>query len=114
MWNAGYHWFPQSYVNAVSSSYCAANPQTTDFYAFAKEWAKTDPAATVPSTTASNILGTQTAASLYYTYAAVTAAASKSANNKGSTSSGMATDPSLRNVFAAALMAIMLFSRTLG
>ena len=66
----GYHWFPQSYVNAVSSSYCAADPQSTLFYDFARDWAKTNPAAKVPSTTAENVLGTQTAASLYYTYAA--------------------------------------------
>ena len=66
----GYHWFPQSYVNAVSSSYCAASPQSTPFYDFAREWAKTDPAAKIPSTTAENVLGSQTAFSLYYTYAA--------------------------------------------
>ena len=66
----GYHWFPQTYVNAVSSSYCAADPQSTLFYDFARDWAKTNPAAKLPSTTAENVLGTQTAASLYYTYAA--------------------------------------------
>ncbi len=66
----GYHWFPQSYVNAISSSYCGASPQSTGFYDFASGWAKTDPAAKLPSTTAENVLGSQTAASLYYTYAA--------------------------------------------
>ena len=66
----GYHWFPQSYVAAVSSSYCGASPQSTGFYDFAREWASTDAAAKIPSMTAENVLGTQTAASLYYTYAA--------------------------------------------
>ena len=78
----GYHWFPQSYVSAVSSSYCHANPQTTEFYSFASEWAKANPAASVPSTTAANILGTQTAASLYYTYASAHIAAGDGSASK--------------------------------
>lgn len=63
----GYHWFPSSYISAVSSSYCNSNPQTLEFYSWVSEWSQTDPAARVPSTTAPNVLGTQTAASLYYT-----------------------------------------------
>ncbi|KAF3938762.1 hypothetical protein ABW19_dt0200604 [Dactylella cylindrospora] len=81
----GYHWFPDSYMNAVSSSYCNADPATTGFYPFYHQWMQTDPAATVPSTTAPDILGTEAAASLYYTYAAaasITSAAS-STRRKG-------------------------------
>ena len=79
----GYHWFPKTYVEAISSSYCAASPQSTGFYQFASQWASTDPAASVPSTTAENVLGSQTAASLYYTYAAaVTTGSSKNASSR--------------------------------
>ncbi|KAH8816917.1 hypothetical protein F5884DRAFT_777897 [Xylogone sp. PMI_703] len=94
----GYHWFPQSYVNAVSSTYCAANPEKTEFYAFVREWAKTDSAASVPSTTAPNILGTQTAASLYYTYAAATLTSDKSSG-----SPAMGKSLSLRKIMVGAL-----------
>ncbi|KAG5208150.1 hypothetical protein GTR04_1844 [Trichophyton interdigitale] len=66
----GYHWFPKSYVDAASKAYCGQVPAPAEFFDFIKEWAKTDPAATLQSTTASTILGTQTDASLYYTYAA--------------------------------------------
>ncbi|KAJ5884804.1 hypothetical protein N7495_009314 [Penicillium taxi] len=65
----GYHWFPETYLSAVSSTYCNANPQTTGFYAVAHEYSVSNKAS-VPTTTASDILGTQTAASLYYTYEA--------------------------------------------
>lgn len=95
----GYHWFPESYVSAVSSSYCGANPQTTGFYPFAQEWAKTDSAAKVPSTTASDLLGTQTAASLYYTYAAETAV---SGSKEGAAADTMHS--SLRRVLLVALL----------
>ncbi|OQE01252.1 hypothetical protein PENVUL_c043G10137 [Penicillium vulpinum] len=71
----GYHWFPESYMNGVSSAYCSANPQTTGFYPFAEQWSKKS-AASVPTTTAVDSLGTQTAASLYYTYAAESTATS--------------------------------------
>ncbi|EFR03398.1 hypothetical protein MGYG_06397 [Nannizzia gypsea CBS 118893] len=66
----GYHWFPKSYVEAASKAYCGQVPAQVEFYEFMNQWSKTDPAATVSSTTASTILGTQTDASLYYTYAA--------------------------------------------
>ncbi|KAM5464006.1 hypothetical protein MauCBS54593_007182 [Microsporum audouinii] len=68
----GYHWFPQSYVNAASKAYCGENPAPAEFYQYMRQWARTDPAAIIPSTTASTILGTQTDASLYYTYSAAT------------------------------------------
>ena len=64
----GYHWFPAQYVSAVSSSYCAAEAATTDFYAFQQNWAKTQTEVNVGSTTASNALGSETAMSAYYTY----------------------------------------------
>lgn len=95
----GYHWFPESYVRAVSSSYCSVNPQTTGFYQFVPDWAKTDSAASVPSTTAANVLGTQTAASLYYTYAAATAASDSTQEGSAVASTRL----SLRRVFITAL-----------
>ncbi|KAK6347324.1 hypothetical protein TWF696_007394 [Orbilia brochopaga] len=79
----GFHWFPASYMSAVSSTYCNANPITTAFYPFVSEWAKTDPVANVGSSTASDILGTETAASLYWTYATAIGAASTSKPNAG-------------------------------
>ncbi|KAF3099620.1 hypothetical protein TWF569_004686 [Orbilia oligospora] len=66
----GYHYFPQSYMEAVSSTYCNANPITTAFYPFVSSWSKTNELAKVPTTTAPNVLGTQTEQSLYWTYAA--------------------------------------------
>ncbi|EPS42076.1 hypothetical protein H072_3945 [Dactylellina haptotyla CBS 200.50] len=65
----GDHWFPESYMSAASSAYCNASPITTAFYPFMTEWSKTAAAAQVPSTTAPDLLGTQTEASLYWTYA---------------------------------------------
>lgn len=91
-------------MSAVSSSYCGANPQTTGFYPFAQEWAKTDSAAKVPSTTASDLLGTQTAASLYYTYAAETAVSDV---KEGAAAGTMHS--SLRRVLVALLLSLMLF-----
>ncbi|KAK6349372.1 hypothetical protein TWF730_010119 [Orbilia blumenaviensis] len=67
---AGFHWFPQDYISAASSAYCNANPITTAFYPFISSWSKTAEMAKVPTTTAPNILGTQTEQSLYWTYAA--------------------------------------------
>ncbi|RVD86155.1 uncharacterized protein DFL_004445 [Arthrobotrys flagrans] len=66
----GDHYFPESYMSAVSSTYCNANPITTGFYPFVSSWSKTNELAKVPTTTAPNILGTQTEQSLYWTYAA--------------------------------------------
>ncbi|KAF3909438.1 hypothetical protein AA313_de0202371 [Arthrobotrys entomopaga] len=65
----GYHWFPASYMSAASSSYCNASPITTGFYPFVTQWSKTNADAKVPMTTAPNVLGTETAASAYWTYA---------------------------------------------
>ncbi|KAF3922519.1 hypothetical protein ABW21_db0200070 [Orbilia brochopaga] len=69
----GFHWFPSTYMSAAWSTYCNANPITTAFYPFISSWAKTDPVANVPTTTASNVLGTQTALSVYWTYASTIA-----------------------------------------
>ncbi|KAK6508684.1 hypothetical protein TWF506_010763 [Arthrobotrys conoides] len=66
----GYHYYPQSYMDAVSSTYCNANPITTAFYPFVSSWSKTNELAKVPTTTAPDVLGTQTEQSLYWTYAA--------------------------------------------
>ncbi|KAF9892425.1 hypothetical protein FE257_001533 [Aspergillus nanangensis] len=101
----GYHWFPESYVSAVSSSYCNAKPQTTGFYDFALQFAKSDSAADVPTITASDVLGTQTAASLYYTYAAATDAGD---STKGS--APVTTRLSLWRVLLAAVpLSLMLY-----
>ncbi|KAJ5803827.1 uncharacterized protein N7518_000130, partial [Penicillium psychrosexuale] len=97
----GYHWFPQSYVMGVSSAYCSANPQTTGFYPFAKEWSSGS-AASLPTTTAADSLGTQTAASLYYTYAEENTAAGVS-----STSEKNSTVSSTRLSLGRALMAVL-------
>ena len=64
----GYHWFPSEYVSAVSKTYCAAPSLTTDFYGFVKEWASTQTDVSVGSTTASNVLGSETSMEAYYTY----------------------------------------------
>lgn len=71
----GFHWYPDAYVNAFSSSYCAASSVTTDFYASYSDWSSTQTDVSVPMTTASNVLGTQTDMSLYYTYNAQVASA---------------------------------------
>ncbi|KAH7116140.1 hypothetical protein B0J11DRAFT_584174 [Dendryphion nanum] len=68
---SGYHWFPESYVNAAANAYCAQDPPTQEFYKFVQSWKATAAEANVPSTTAKDVLGTQTAASLYYTAGAV-------------------------------------------
>ncbi|KAK2850621.1 hypothetical protein FQN49_005489 [Arthroderma sp. PD_2] len=78
----GYHWFPQSYVDAASKAYCGENPPAAEFYQYMQKWAETDPAATVPSTTAATVLGTQTDASLYYTYAAASSSSKNAATGK--------------------------------
>ncbi|KAJ6131868.1 hypothetical protein N7471_007083 [Penicillium samsonianum] len=105
----GYHWFPQSYVMGVSSAYCSANPQTTGFYPFANEWS-TSSAASLPTTTAVDSLGTQTAASLYYTYAAENTAAgggSSSAKNNAAASTCL----SLKRALMAALPLVLMLSQ---
>jgi len=78
----GYHWFPAEYVQAVSSSYCGSKPVTTDFYAFVSRFEETQTAVSIGSTTASNVLGTQTGQSGYYTYSVAAAAASTTASSK--------------------------------
>ncbi|KAK6538525.1 hypothetical protein TWF694_010105 [Orbilia ellipsospora] len=83
----GYHWFPASYMSAASSSYCNASPITTGFYPFVTQWSRTNEAAKVPTTTAPNILGTETAASAYWTYAtAITTASGVSGGGKSTAS----------------------------
>ncbi|OQD72142.1 hypothetical protein PENPOL_c001G07659 [Penicillium polonicum] len=105
----GYHWFPVSYVKEVSSAYCSANPQTTGFYPFANAWS-TSSAANLPSTTAVDSLGTQTAASLYYTYAAEsTAAGGGSSSEKNSAVA--TTRLSLKRALVAALPLVLLLSQ---
>jgi hypothetical protein len=92
----------------VSSAYCSANPQTTGFYPFAGAWSKTS-ASNLPSSTAVDELGTQTAASLYYTNAAeITAAGGSGTGDKnGATAS---THLSLKKALIAALpLVLMLF-----
>ncbi|CRL28082.1 unnamed protein product [Penicillium camemberti] len=102
----GYHWFPESYVKGVSSAYCSANPQTTGFYPFANAWS-TSSAASLPTTTAVDSLGTQTAASLYYTYAAESTATSSSEKN-----SAVATNRlSLKRALVAALPLVLMLSQ---
>ncbi|CAI7601348.1 unnamed protein product [Penicillium glandicola] len=105
----GYHWFPESYVKGVSSAYCSANPQTTGFYPFANAWS-TSSAASVPTSTAVDSLGTQTAASLYYTYAAEsTGTGGSSTSEKGSAVASMRL--SLRTALTAALPLILMLSQ---
>ncbi|KAK6512593.1 hypothetical protein TWF481_001477 [Arthrobotrys musiformis] len=72
----GDHWFPQSYMSAVSSTYCNADPITTGFYPFVSSWSKANEISKVPTTTAPDVLGTQTEMSLYWTYAAATTSVS--------------------------------------
>ncbi|KAK6332986.1 hypothetical protein TWF718_010812 [Orbilia javanica] len=81
----GYHYFPESYMTGVSSAYCNANPITTAFYPFVSSWSKTNYLAKVPTTTAQNVLGTQTEQSLYWTYAAATAASNPNSGWKSRT-----------------------------
>ncbi|KAF2640340.1 hypothetical protein P280DRAFT_401012 [Massarina eburnea CBS 473.64] len=76
----GYHYFPELYISAFADTYCNANPIDEEFYAFHKAWKATAKEALIPSTTAKDVLGTQTAASLYFTE---TAAVSQKANNAG-------------------------------
>ncbi|KAJ5181260.1 hypothetical protein N7491_000813 [Penicillium cf. griseofulvum] len=103
----GYHWFPKSYVMGVSSAYCSANPQTTGFYPFADAWSKTS-ASNLPGSTAVDILGTQTAASLYYTYAAEITAAGGSGDTNGAAAS---TRLSLKKALIAALPLVLMLSQ---
>ncbi|WPH02364.1 Hypothetical protein R9X50_00522700 [Acrodontium crateriforme] len=88
----GYHWFPQDYIDPVSSLYCAAAPPKTGLYPFVQHWASTNAAANVPGTTASNALGTRTAASLYYT------AASTLSSSKGGSATSERVNRSLLEV----------------
>ncbi|KGO40430.1 hypothetical protein PEX1_031850 [Penicillium expansum] len=105
----GYHWFPESYVMGVSSAYCSANPQTTGFYPFANAWSRTS-ASSLPTSTAVDSLGTQTAASLYYTYAAEnTAAGGSSKSEKNSATSS--TRLSLKGAFVAVLPLVLILSQ---
>lgn len=107
--HSGYHWFPESYVKGVSSAYCSANPQTTGFYPFANAWS-TSSAASLPSTTAVDSLGTQTAASLYYTYAAESTATGGS--SAGEKNRAVATTRlSLKRALVAALPLILMLSQ---
>ncbi|CAI7590272.1 unnamed protein product [Penicillium viridicatum] len=104
-----YHWFPESYVKGVSSAYCSANPQTTGFYPFANAWS-TSSAASLPSTTAVDSLGTQTAASLYYTYAAESTAAGGSSSSEKN-SAVATTRLSLKRALVAALPLVLMLSQ---
>jgi len=79
----GYHWFPSDYVSAVSKTYCAAPSLTTNFYAFVKDWATTQTEVTVGSTTASNLLGSETSMAAYYTYNTAAPSTSASAGYVG-------------------------------
>jgi hypothetical protein len=54
-------------VGGLADAYCVADTPTKEFYAFVNEWKATAAEAKIPTTTASDVLGTQTAASLYYT-----------------------------------------------
>ncbi|KAH8772333.1 hypothetical protein BGZ57DRAFT_1005474 [Hyaloscypha finlandica] len=63
----GYHWFPSTYIGAASATFCSATSLATGLYPFVSQWAATATAAHVPSTTAKDVLGTSTAASLYDT-----------------------------------------------
>ncbi|KAJ5197546.1 hypothetical protein N7449_008025 [Penicillium cf. viridicatum] len=105
----GYHWFPESYVKGVSSAYCSANPQTTGFYPFASAWS-TSSAASLPTTTAVDSLGTQTAASLYYTYAAESTATGDSSSSKKN-SAVAATCLSWKRALVAALPLVLMLSQ---
>ncbi|CAG8162817.1 unnamed protein product [Penicillium nalgiovense] len=102
----GYHWFPQSYVMGVSSAYCSASPQTTGFYPFANEYSMTS-ASSLPSTTAVNSLGTQTAASLYYTYAAATGGSSTGEKSSAATTTCL----SLKRALLVALPLVLMLSQ---
>ena len=90
----------------VSSAYCSASPQTTGFYPFANEYSMTS-ASNLPSTTAVNSLGTQTAASLYYTYAAATGGGRTDEKNNAAATARL----SLKRVFLAALPLVLMLSQ---
>ncbi|KAJ5512132.1 hypothetical protein N7463_001684 [Penicillium fimorum] len=104
----GYHWFPESYVMGISSAYCSADPLTTEFYAFSAQWSKAS-ATSLPSITAVDSLGTQTAASLYYTYAAENTATGGSGSDKSSAAAS--TRLSLWRALMAALPLVLMLSR---
>ena len=70
----------------MADSYCNADPLTKEFYNFVGTWKATAAEATVPSTTAKDVLGTQTAASLYYTPNA--AVSTKRANSAAALNNG--------------------------
>ncbi|OQE35325.1 hypothetical protein PENCOP_c013G00850 [Penicillium coprophilum] len=105
----GYHWFPKSYVKEVSGVYCSANPQTTGFYPFANAWSKTS-ATNLPSSTAVDSLGTQTAASLYYTYAAEKTGTGASGTGDKSNAAAN-TRLSFRSALVAVLPLVFMLSR---
>jgi hypothetical protein len=105
---AGYHWFPESHISAYADAYCGADPNSLsqamdDFY---KSWSVTAPEAKVPSTTAKDVLGTQTAASLYYTATAVAKAKSKN--------SATATTPKKQGWLAGAAWVLLSASWLIG
>lgn len=96
-------------MKGVSSAYCSANPQSTGFYPFANAWS-TSSAARLPSTTAVDSLGTQTAASLYYTYAAESTATG--GGGAGEKNRAVATTRlSLKRALVAALPLILILSQ---
>jgi hypothetical protein len=81
----GYHWFPESYISAASATYCAASSLTTGFYPFVSSWAATARVAQVPSTTARDVLGTNTAVSGYFTATATAGSTSTKSSMEIST-----------------------------
>ncbi|KAK5943413.1 hypothetical protein PMZ80_004420 [Knufia obscura] len=102
----GHHWFPSEYVSAVSRTYCAAPSLTTDFYGFVRDWASTQTEVQVGSTTASNVLGTETSMEAYYTYNITIPSSSTSTKNSiGGISANLAWT-------ACALLAFHLLSNT--
>jgi hypothetical protein len=81
--DSGYHWFPESYINAFADSYCGSSSPTKEFYVSVIAWKATVKEAAVPSTTAKDVLGTQTDVSLYYTAGAVRKSSKSGLSKKG-------------------------------
>lgn len=80
-YDIGYHWFPTSFINAASSTFCSETSIETCFYPFVSQWAETAAEGRAPSTTAKDVLGTNTAASLYYTATATSSTKTSKANS---------------------------------
>lgn len=97
----GYHWYPEAYLSAFPSSYCAASTVTTDFYASYYQWSSTQTEVLVPTTTAPNVLGTQTDMSLYYTY---------NAHAVGTSSATSVANPIQPSLFIGVLALILGFA----